>query len=127
MAAIGVISVQILPNQPLSGEAEIGAAKMIAFEIPTSFGATTLTFQGKSSSTGLESVNNPAEVWRDIYDDAGTEFSITVAPNRMVSIGTAAKVSVLRPFRYIRIRCGTAAAPVNINPGAVVKIITKQD
>lgn len=125
-SAVGVIGVSIPANQSLSGEIEIGPTTFIGVEIPASFGATVLTFQGKSNRENTESTAPVPEVWRDIYDDTGTEVSLTVASNRMVGVGTVVKLNALSAFRFIRVRTGTGAAPTNINPGAQLRIITKQ-
>lgn len=126
MSAVGVLSATILANQSISEGVDLGTNQLFALEIPTTFNATTLTFQAKSKGSNDLGDDNPEdqETWRNVYDTSGTEISVTVAAGRMV-VPTAAIASALAPLRYIRIRVGTSAAPVNINPGAVVKVITK--
>jgi hypothetical protein len=53
------------------------------------------------------------------------KITMTVAGNRIV-VPTAAHAAALAPLRYLRIRNGTSAAPVNQNPTAVIKLIVKR-
>lgn len=48
-----------------------------------------------------------------VDDDAGTEWSLTVAASRVVGVGTPAKAGATRGLRWVKLRSGTAALPVN--------------
>lgn len=117
-----VISTTIPDNQALSGAVDLGHHKLIALELPETFNTTTLTFQAKAKRVDDE-VSTP-EDWDNVYTDAGTEFSITVAAGRVVVL-VGDKREALSALRYIRVRSGTAASPVNINPGGVIRFICK--
>jgi hypothetical protein len=48
----------------------------------------------------------------DIYDDGGTEVTVTATTSRVMSMrGNLA--DVLAPWRWIKIRSGTTGVPVN--------------
>lgn len=129
MSAVGVVSAEIRPNQAVSGGVDLGTNQLVAFEIPANFTAATLTFQSKSKQKGTADIGDDTdpeeeENWRNVFDTSGTEISITVTANKVV-VPTAAIAAALAPLRYLRIRSGTAASPVTINPGGIIKILTK--
>lgn len=119
-----VISTNILENQSLSGGVDLGNHELLALELPETFNTTTLTFQAKAKVTEDQLNGDNLEDWDNVYNDAGTELSITVAANRVVGLRQDIQ-SVLAPIRYLRIRSGTSAAPVPINPGALIKFLVK--
>lgn len=119
-------STTIPANQALSGAVDITDVEMIAFEMPEVLNATTISFQSKAKR-GQDVPNQDdllPEDWDNVYDSAGSELTATVAANRVI-VPTAALQSALRPLHFIRIRIGTSAAPVNINPGAEIRLICK--
>lgn len=118
-----VISTQIPANQSISGGIDIGDAEYIAIEIPDNATATALTFQAKTNFKFDDEQSSP-EDWDNVYDDTGTEVSVTVAANRVVVLGTATKAA-LCACRFIRLRSGTNASPVNVNPGLNLRLILK--
>lgn len=119
------ISVQIPANQAVSGSVDIGDAEHIAIEIPDTATINTITFlaspkkNADSDQAGLQNQD-----WDSVYDDTGTEVSATVAAGRIVVLGTVTKAA-LCACRYIRIRSGTSAAPVSINPGLNLRLLLK--
>jgi hypothetical protein len=130
MAQSAVIGVQIPANQALSGMIDLGTHKLVAIEMPEAWaGGAVITFQAKAKvatdDTLVAGDANP-EDWDDVYDDAGTEVSVTVAANRVVVIGTVTKAAI-GALRYIRIRSGTSASPVNQNPARDLRLIVKGD
>lgn len=126
MSKISIIGAEIPNNQALTGEIDLGSFLFFAIELPTTWAGTTITFQSKSSRQPNPGEVEPddQETWRNVYDDTGTEVSLTVAANRIVSASTAALK--LAPLRYIRIRSGTSAAPVNQSPSKPIKLIVKE-
>lgn len=126
-AHFAVLGSEIPNNQSLTGEFDLAEHDLFAFAIPSTFTGSTLTFQSKTHhqpEAGDLSVDD-AEAWRNVHDTSGTEVSITVAANRIV-VPTAAIKEALAPLRYLRIRCGTSAAPVNQSPTQALKIIAKR-
>jgi hypothetical protein len=117
------MSVTIPENEAVSGYVDLGNHSLIAFEMPEVFDSTTITFQGKAK-VSEDVTGGQLEDLDNIYDDAGTELSVTVAPNRIVGL-KADKASVLSAIRYLRVRSGTAASPVNVNPGVEIRLLVK--
>lgn len=93
----------------------------MAIELPATFNATSITFQAKSERGNDESDN--LETWKNVYDDAGTEVTVTVAGNRIVGLDAVAME--LAALRFIRIRAGTSAAPANQSPKKQINLILK--
>jgi hypothetical protein len=124
MAQTGVIGVQIPANQALSGEIDLGSNNLVAIEMPEAWAGTAITFQSKAAPQRNTTSGQTPEDWDDVYDDAGTEVSVTVAANRVVVIGTVTKAAI-GALRFIRLRSGTAASPVNQNPTREIKLIVK--
>jgi hypothetical protein len=121
-----VIGTEIRDNQNTSGGIDLGMSSLIAIEFPTSWpaGVTQVTFQSKSKNTlesGDDASAEDAENWRNVYDSAGNELVVTCGQNRVVT-----DIPELSPLRYIRMRSGTSAAPVNVSPTQVIKFIVKE-
>lgn len=120
-----VVSVQIPANQSTSGSVDIGDAEHIAIEIPDTATITSVTFQASPKKFADSDVNGlQNQDWDNVYDDTGTEVSVTVAAGRIVVLGTVTKAA-LCACRYIRLRSGTSAAPVNVNPGLNIRLLLK--
>lgn len=126
MQEVSVIGTEIPNNESRSGEVDLGNHTLAAIEIPATWAGTAITFQSKSTSRPAlgDNSNDDLETWKDVYDSGGTELSVTVAANRIV-VPTAAVAAALAPLRYIRVRSGTAAAPVNQSPSKPIKLIVK--
>ena len=118
-----VISTTIPDNEALSGMVDLKSYEFVALELPETFNTTTLTFQSKAKVTD-EISNIDTEDWDDVYTDDGTELSITVAAGRVVVL-TGDKARALSAIRYLRVRSGTSATPVNINPGGTIRFLVK--
>jgi hypothetical protein len=121
-----VIGTELFANSALTGGIDLGSSSLIAIEFPTSWpaGATQVTFQAKSKNTldaGDDASAEDAENWRNVYDSAGNELVVTCGQNRVVT-----DIPELAPLRYIRMRSGTSATPVNVNPTQVIKFIVKE-
>lgn len=124
MASAGVVSATIPPNQALSDGIDLGANTCFAFEMPEAWAGTALTFQSKANLQESGS-GGTTEDWDNVYDDNGTELSVTVAADRVVGLRRD-QASVLSGIRFLRIRSGTSAAPVNQNPQRIIKVLVKQ-
>src|SRR4051812_5926236 len=112
MTDVLVLGTEIPNNEALSGVVDLGGYQLVAIEMPSSWSGTTLTFQAKNKNaveTG-DNETDDAESWKDLYNDAGTEVSVTVAANRIVGVATAVIKDAIAPIRYLRIRSGTSAA-----------------
>ena len=102
----------ISSGQSLSASIDIKDQPIVAIQMPSTWTAANLTFQGSSDGTNFFTV----------YNMEGDEFTVTVAASRYV---------VLSPFefqwaRYIKIRSGTSGAPVNQAGDRTLVIVTRR-
>lgn len=98
--------------QSLSEAVALLDTRPMAFDLPESLnGATSLTFQG--SRDGV--------TFRNMYDNAGTELTYTVAANRWV----IADPTDFAAVSYIKVRAGTAGSPTAQAAGCVIGVITQ--
>lgn len=93
----------------LSDAVDITAGLLIAIQMPAAWTAAVLTFQ--ASHDGV--------TFADVYDSAGAERSVTVAAGRHVTLDTANF-----GMRFVKVRSGTAAAPVNQGAQRVLQLVT---
>lgn len=89
--------IDISEDDDLSNAIDIEGKVLVGLVIPSNFDGTTVKFQ----------VSHDNVTYQALYDDGGTEISITVAASRGVGI-TAAKAEALAPWRYIKLVTGTA-------------------
>lgn len=101
----------IAAGASLSDAVDLINYDLVALQIGANWTAASITFQ--SSEDGVE--------YSNVYDSGGTEISYAGAgASRFILVNTAH----LGQFgRYIKIRSGTAAVPVNQVSGATVKCI----
>lgn len=85
----------------LSDAVDIGGMQLMGVMMSTAWTAANLTFQASNSSAGT---------FADVYDDAGTEVTVTAAASRAIAIDFASLK--LAPWRYLKVRSGTTALPV---------------
>jgi len=74
----------------------------LGIQMPSAWTAGAITFQG----------SHDGATFYNLYDDSGNEHSVTVAASRFVGF-EAAGAQALRAPLQIKLRSGTAAAPVN--------------
>lgn len=101
-----VIKVKIPAGTSLSEDIDISGFRNIAIEMPdqgwdSSF--TSLSFQ--CSANGA--------VYRDVFDSAGNELTVTCAEDRVI-----VDIPELAPLRFIRIRVGTSTTQPSQNVAA---------
>lgn len=96
----------------LSGEIELGNSTALGLSLPTLTSAA-LTFQVAESGGGT---------YRNLYDDAGTEVTIPASTgDRWVALPPA----LFSGARALKIRSGTAAAPVNQGADRAILVISR--
>lgn len=93
----------IASGASLTGAIDLEDFNLISIEMPIAWTTANLTLQASKESAGQ---------YKDVYDDAGTEVSITAAGNRFLVIGTVTKAAI-RGLRFIKLRSGTTGTPVN--------------
>lgn len=99
--ASDILTATIAKDEALSGSINIGGARYLAIVMPSNWTAADLTFQAAAHS---------GDTFKDVYEDDGTEVSITAAADRVIVINN--KKDALLPFAYIKIRSGTTGVPV---------------
>lgn len=92
-------SVTIANGQSLSAAVDLEGRKIAGVFMPAAWTAANLTFQASDAAAGT---------YADVYDTAGTEISVTAAVSRALM-----DPSKLAGIRFLKIRSGTSAVPVN--------------
>jgi hypothetical protein len=95
----------------LSGAVNLSGFTLIGIDMPASWTAANLTLQA--------SVDN--STWDNVFDQTGTEVTITAAASRFILLNPADFVSV----RYLRVRSGTSGTPVNQGGARTITLIVR--
>ena len=100
-----VIQASIANGESQSGAIPIGGRTYVAITVSPQWTAAALTFLASNEEGGT---------FLPVYKEDGTELTIASA-NVVVSrnIGLGALMQYLSPFKFIKLRSGTAATPVN--------------
>lgn len=85
----------------LSGVVDLEGGVVVAIEMPSAWTTAPLTLQAAATPNGP---------FRDVVDDSGTEITIQAAANRVIPLVYAA--NAIAPLRFIKLRSGTSATPV---------------
>jgi hypothetical protein len=96
---ITAVTATIDINQSISADIDLGLMRLGRIAMPGTWVAADLTFQ--TSHNGAD--------WNNLYDKDGAEYTVKAAASRSMLIPLSDMLSV----RYLRIRSGTSAAPVN--------------
>lgn len=94
------ITATIASGASVSGDLDLGTARLGRIAMPAAWTAADLTLQTSHDGT--------AGSWNSLYDKEGAEYTIKAAQARSMLIPLSDMLSV----RYLRIRSGTSAAPV---------------
>lgn len=101
----------IANGESLSTVVHLGQRRMFGLQLPTITSAV-LTF----------SVSYDGETYVDLYDDAGTEVSLTVSTGaRFVVFSTPAK---FLGVQRLKIRSGTSGTPVNQGAERLIRVVS---
>jgi hypothetical protein len=98
----------------ISGEIDLGDKVFAGLIMPAEWTAAVITFLVAKESGGT---------FYSLYNDAGTEISLTVAAGTAVGIADVALA--LAPWRYVKLRSGTAASPVAQGADRVINLVLK--
>jgi hypothetical protein len=94
------ITATIANAASLSGIVDLGATRLVGIVIPAAWTAANLTF----------SVSRDGVTFVDLYDNFGAEYTVTVGGvNRRVLVPYSDFFGV----RWLKVRSGTSATPVN--------------
>lgn len=89
----------IASGTSLSSAIDLGGLRVFSIAMPSAWTAASLSFQ--CSVDGGTS-------WFNLYDQSGTEVTAAAAASTCITLTP----SQFAPIQYLRIRSGTAAAPV---------------
>lgn len=94
----------------ISGDVDLGPYRLGGIAIPATWvSATAITFQ----------VSADGVTWYNLYDEVGSEVSVTVTASRVVRLTLADWLGV----RYVRVRSGTSGTPVNQTNAPTIVLI----
>jgi len=97
------ITTEIPSGEALSSEVDLGDWDLEAILTPAAWTTAALTFLGTTTSGGTDV---------SLFEDAGNEISVACAVDRYISI-TGTDKTAIRAIRWLTIRSGTLATPVN--------------
>jgi hypothetical protein len=115
MPAPRVMRVTIANGASQSEEIDLQGADALAIIIPAAWTAAAITFLVSA---------DPGGTYGPLYDDAGTEATVAsaaVVALRVISL--RALVDVLKPIRYLKLRSGVAATPVNQGADRIIPVL----
>lgn len=106
------LTATISNGQAITASIYLRDQPLVAIQMPASWTAANLTFQGSNDNTNFF----------DVYNLDGDEYTVTAAASRYI---------VLSPFefqwaRYIKIRSGTTGTPVNQSADRTIVLVTRR-
>ncbi len=104
-------TVTIVNATSLSAVLDLEGRTIAGVLMPAAWTAANLTFQGADLSAGT---------FADVNDNAGAEVAVTAAAAKMIT-----GFSKLDGLRFIKVRSGTSAVPVNQLADRVLTLILK--
>lgn len=96
---VAAITATIASGASISNDLDLGLMRLGRIAMPADWTAANITLQ----------VSHNGSAWNNLFDQAGSEYSIVAAAGRSNLIPLSDMLSV----RYLRLRSGTSAAPVN--------------
>lgn len=108
---IGGQDATIANGAALSGAVDLQGNTIVGIQMPSSWTAANLTFQGSADGT----------TYQDVYDTSGTEVVITAAASRCIVVNPA----TFQALRFLKIRSGTTGTPVNQGAARTISLIVK--
>ena len=114
-----VVSTATIPKDAaITGAIPIGGRTYFGFSTPATWTAAAITFLASDEEAGT---------YRPVYTDGGTELTVAsanVAVDRNISMSPS-NMNYLAPFKFIKLRSGVAATPVDQAAARVFIIHTK--
>lgn len=119
MFAVGITlnPVVIAAGASLSAACPLGALTLAGISMPAVWTAAALTFQVSPDG---------GATWQELYDGAGNPVTVTAAAGQFV-VPVANPSYVWRGINMVKVRSGTAAAPVNQAAAATVNLVTRPE
>lgn len=115
MIPCGVKQATIASGANQSNEINLECYRYFSLQMPSDWTTANITLLGSLDYGGD---------FYPVYDDTGTEISITAAASRIISVNAAALK--IAPLKYIKLRSGTAATPINQTAMRTINIICKE-
>jgi hypothetical protein len=110
----GVETATIATEASISNEIDLGDKVFAGLIMPDAWTTAVITFLVAKESGGT---------FYSLYNDGGTEISLTAAAGTAVGIADVALA--LAPWRYVKLRSGTASAPVAQEADRVINLVLK--
>ncbi len=116
MPGLIYVPVTIAAGSSLSSSARVDEGTVVAIVMPSAWDAANITFQASQDGTN----------WLNVHNEAGDEVTATAAAGRyIVLMADAADQVVLSSMRYLRLRSGTSALPVNQTAERVITLVIR--
>lgn len=112
---VSVRSATIASGGSQSGEITVNDGRVTGIQMPADWDAANLTALGSNAEGGT---------FYPIYDSDGNELTISAADDRYLSL-SAAEQELLSAPKVIKLRSGTAGAPVNQTADRALSVILK--
>lgn len=103
------IPATIAASGSVSDDVNMGGRVLVGIEMPAAWTAASITFQASFDGTNFF----------DVYDNLGVEVGATAVASRFIAMNPTA----LYGIKYIRVRSGTTASPVNQAAERVINLI----
>ena len=102
-----IVSVRIpAGNSRQSGSVDLLGGRLVGLQMPSPWTAANITFLG--TATFDDNLVSPS-IWDPVYSSNGDEVEVMVSNSRIIGIDP----KIMLPFRFLRLRSGTSATPVN--------------
>lgn len=106
----------IAASESLSSAVGVGTRIVTGINMPTSWTAADLTFQG--AEKGVDGT------YQNIYDSDGSELTVSAAASRAIAL-TPSEMDALSAFAAIKVRSGTSASAVAQAAARTLQIVLK--
>lgn len=104
-------SVQIPANAALSDAIDLDGVTLVGIQMPSAWDAANLTFQ----------VSVDGSTFANLYDQAGSEVTVNASAGRYIVVDHLTFLGI----RYLKVRSGTSAAPVNQTASRVLTVVVR--
>lgn len=108
-----VIQVVIPNGAALSTAVNLGTKTLVGVVMPAEWTAADLTLQAAVAEAGT---------FNNVYDKAGTEFTIDAAASRAIGLASDDLIGI---GRWVKVRSGTSGTPVNQGADRTLQLILK--
>lgn len=122
------ITLTIPSGAALSNIVDIKQFHAVAIFMPAAWDAAAITFLVGAADPTAGADTTPAlgaAGMQSLFDDTGTEVSVTAAASHTIGVGTQAKQAALMPARFLQIRSGNTATPVNQTASRTLILLCK--